>query len=45
VAGIYGMNFANLPGLGWRYGYAVVLLLMAASGLTLHRLFRRSGWL
>ncbi|MFR9779134.1 magnesium and cobalt transport protein CorA [Micromonospora sp. MS34] len=45
VAGIYGMNFSHLPGLGWRYGYAAALLVMAAAALTLHRLFRRSGWL
>ncbi|MCX4472261.1 Magnesium transport protein CorA [Micromonospora sp. MW-13] len=45
VAGMYGMNFANMPGLNWRYGYPAALLLMATAGLTLHRLFRRSGWL
>jgi magnesium transporter len=45
VAGIYGMNFTHMPELGWRYGYAGALLLMAGAALTLHRLFRRSGWL
>ncbi|WP_433280410.1 magnesium and cobalt transport protein CorA [Micromonospora sp. CA-244673] len=45
VAGVYGMNFAHMPELGWRYGYAGALLLMATAAVTLHRLFRRSGWL
>ncbi|KIR61894.1 MULTISPECIES: magnesium and cobalt transport protein CorA [Micromonospora] len=45
VAGIYGMNFTHMPELHWRYGYGAALLLMATAALTLHRLFRRSGWL
>ncbi|MGC4808859.1 magnesium and cobalt transport protein CorA [Micromonospora sp. DT233] len=45
VAGLYGMNFANMPGLTWHYGYPVTLLVMAAAALVLYRLFRRSGWL
>ncbi|MFC4021581.1 magnesium and cobalt transport protein CorA [Micromonospora sp. GCM10011542] len=45
IAGIYGMNFADLPGLNWRYGYAMALALMAVTALVLYRLFRRSGWL
>ncbi|MFG2103483.1 magnesium and cobalt transport protein CorA [Micromonospora echinaurantiaca] len=45
IAGIYGMNFTNMPELGWRYGYFAALGLMAAVAFTLHRLFRRSGWL
>ncbi|MDO3704979.1 magnesium and cobalt transport protein CorA [Micromonospora sp. C28SCA-DRY-2] len=45
IAGIYGMNFANMPELGWRYGYFAALGLMAAVAFLLHRLFRRSGWL
>ncbi len=29
IAGIYGMNFENMPELTWRYGYFLVLGLMA----------------
>ena len=29
MAGIYGMNFDNMPELRWHYGYYAVLLLMA----------------
>ncbi|MEU2613661.1 magnesium and cobalt transport protein CorA [Micromonospora sp. NPDC007271] len=45
VAGVYGMNFTHMPELAWRYGYPAALLVMAVAGFTLHRLFRRSGWL
>ncbi|MEH0845416.1 magnesium and cobalt transport protein CorA [Micromonospora sp. CPCC 205711] len=45
VAGIYGMNFAHMPELSWRYGYPAALLVMATAAVTLHRLFRRSNWL
>ena len=30
VAGIYGMNFDNMPETGWKYGYFVVLGVIAA---------------
>ncbi|MFF5175760.1 magnesium and cobalt transport protein CorA [Micromonospora sp. NPDC000089] len=45
VAGVYGMNFAHMPELSWRYGYLGALLLMATLAVGLHRMFRRSGWL
>ena len=45
VAGIYGMNFEHMPELGWRYGYFVVLVVIAAACLALYRVFRRYGWL
>ncbi len=45
VAGIYGMNFANIPELHWRYGYFAVLALMAAVSAYLFVRFRRAGWI
>jgi magnesium transporter len=45
LAGIYGMNFRNMPELDARYGYFVVLLVMLTICVTLYRLFKRSGWL
>ena len=32
IAGIYGMNFENMPELEWHYGYFFVLLLMFVLG-------------
>jgi magnesium transporter len=45
IAGIYGMNFEHMPELGWRYGYPLVLLLIAVSCSVLFRTFRRNRWL
>lgn len=44
IAGIYGMNFANMPELDWRYGYFGALGLMAALGLGLWAYFARRGF-
>ncbi len=45
IAGIYGMNFAHMPELEWRYGYFTVwgAILLICGGLWLR--FRRIGWL
>ena len=45
LAGIYGMNFDSMPELNWRWGYPLVLVIMASVCLVLHRAFKRSGWL
>jgi magnesium transporter len=45
VAGIYGMNFAFMPELGWRYGYPLVLGVTAAICGILYWRFKRAGWL
>ncbi|HEY7453441.1 MAG TPA: magnesium/cobalt transporter CorA [Thermoleophilaceae bacterium] len=45
IAGIYGMNFDDMPELGWSLGYPAVLLVMASICLGLYTYFRRSGWL
>jgi magnesium transporter len=45
IAGIYGMNFDDMPELRWGLGYPAVLLVMATICLVLYRYFKRSGWL
>ncbi len=45
VAGIYGMNFENMPELATRYGYYVVLAAIAALCGLLYYRFKRTGWL
>jgi len=54
VAGVYGMNFHNIPELEASvntngheiyYGYFVVLGLLAVVSIGLYRAFRKSGWL
>jgi magnesium transporter len=45
VAGIYGMNFENMPELHLRWGYPVVLTAMMVVCLLLYRTFRHNDWL
>ncbi|UCD22502.1 MAG: magnesium/cobalt transporter CorA [Chloroflexota bacterium] len=45
IAGIYGMNFANMPELQWRYGYFIILIVMAVIGISLVVYFKRKSWL
>jgi magnesium transporter len=45
IAGIYGMNFAFMPELEWRWGYFGALGLIIAIGITVYTLFHRRGWL
>ena len=42
VTGIYGMNFSNMPELGWNYGYFAVLIGMAVyAGVILYWFWAR----
>jgi len=45
IAGIYGMNFAFMPELGWPWGYPFALGLMALVVVTGVAYFRSKGWL
>jgi magnesium transporter len=45
VAGIYGMNFENMPELKWAYGYFLVVAVIIAACGGLYWRFRRNGWL
>ncbi len=45
MAGIWGMNFENMPELGWTIGYPIALGSIAIVCGSLYAFFRRSGWL
>ena len=45
IAGIYGMNFEHMPELGWKYGYAWALGLMALTTILGYRYFKKKDWL
>lgn len=45
IASIYGMNFANMPEVGWRYGYAFALGLMILSSGATYYFFKKKNWL
>ena len=44
IAGIYGMNFHDMPELGWRFGYPSALGLMAVAAGSVGLYFRRRSW-
>ena len=45
IAGLYGMNFAHMPGQMWEYSFEVVLALTIGSCMLIFWFFRRAGWL
>jgi len=45
IAGIYGMNFALMPELRWRYGYVFALLSMVVVGLSLYVYLKKIKWI
>jgi len=45
IAGIYGMNFENMPELKANWGYPLVLLLMCGCAIGMLLFFKRKRWL
>jgi magnesium transporter len=45
IAGIYGMNFINMPELEWYYGYPAVLGFMLAVSATIYIILKKKKWL
>jgi magnesium transporter len=45
IAGIYGMNFRDMPELRWSFGYPAALGSMALLTIVLYAWFKRRDWL
>ena len=45
IAGVYGMNFASMPELHWRWGYAMAWAMMVIVTIVMVIYFRRKKWL
>lgn len=45
VVGFYGMNFSNMPELGWKYGYAMAIAVMVLFAVLPYLYFRHKRWL
>lgn len=45
IASVYGMNFHEMPELGWEFGYPFALVLMLGSIVGIYFYFKRRGWL
>lgn len=44
IAGIYGMNFENMPELGWKFGYFLVLIIMLMVAIVQCYWLWKRGW-
>lgn len=45
IAGVYGMNFDNMPELHSRYGYFTVVAIMVIVAIAMLIYFKRKGWI
>jgi len=45
VCSLYGMNFAHMPALKWRWGYPAVISVIVIGCALLYRRLKRVGWL
>lgn len=45
LAGLYGMNFSYMPELAWRYGYFIILGIMAVLVVGMLIVFKKKKWL
>ncbi len=44
IAGVYGMNFKNMPELEWHYGYFIILFIMITIAVSMLSWFKHKGW-
>jgi magnesium transporter len=45
IGGVYGMNFAAIPGLGWRWGFTAAVGVMIVVAAFLYWRLKKWGWL
>jgi magnesium transporter len=45
IAGVYGMNFKNMPELEWQWGYPASIAVMVVIDIWLYLRFRKAKWL
>jgi magnesium transporter len=45
IASIYGMNFKDMPELGWEHGYPIALVAMVAAAVVPYWIFKLKKWL
>jgi magnesium transporter len=45
IGTVYGMNFAHMPELDWKYGYPFAVLLMFLVSFGLYSVFKRRSWI
>ncbi len=44
IAGLYGMNFENMPETKWRWGYPIIIFVISSIGVSMLFYFKRKKW-
>ncbi|MDD4155979.1 MAG: magnesium/cobalt transporter CorA [Candidatus Cloacimonetes bacterium] len=44
IAGVYGMNFSNMPELGFKYGYFIIMLIFLIIFIIMIIFFKKKKW-
>jgi magnesium transporter len=44
IAGVYGMNFENMPELSWKYGYFIIMGIFLIMFIAMMYYFKRKKW-
>ncbi|MFU8859515.1 MAG: magnesium/cobalt transporter CorA [Cyclonatronaceae bacterium] len=45
IAGVYGMNFVNMPELQWHWGYPLIMLIMFMIAMSMLTFFKKKKWI
>ena len=45
IAGLYGMNFKNIPLVQWEYGWMVIGAVLVVVDVIIYTMFKKRGWL
>ncbi len=45
LAGLFGMNFTNLPGVSWAFGWEVLVAVIVVIDVVMYVMFKRRRWL
>jgi magnesium transporter len=45
IAGLYGMNFQNIPLVQWEYGWMAIGAVLVVVDVIIYTMFKRRGWL
>lgn len=45
IAGVYGMNFSNMPELEYKYGYLITMIVMFVISIAMIIFFKKKKWL
>ena len=45
IAGLYGMNFKNIPFVQWQFGWVLIAAVIVTVDIIIYIMFKRRRWL